>query len=59
MNVLNLFLRGSATLGLAAVLTATASAADSVKVISGFVSPQSAIHDPVTWYPTNWSRFSN
>ena len=60
MSVLNLFLRGSATLGLAAVLTATASAADlPVKVISGFVSPESVIHDPVTWYPTNWSRFSN
>ena len=49
MSVLNLFLRGSATLGLAAVLTATASAADlPVKVISGFVSPESVIHDPDT-----------
>ena len=49
MSVLNLFLRGSTTLGLAAVLTATASAADlPVKVISGFVSPESVIHDPDT-----------
>jgi hypothetical protein len=49
MSVLNLFLRGSATLGLAAVLTATASSADlPVKVISGFVSPESVIHDPDT-----------
>jgi len=46
MNALNLFLRGSATLGFAAVLAASASAADlPVKVISGFVSPESVIHD--------------
>jgi hypothetical protein len=45
MSVLNLFLRGSATLGLAAVLTATASSADlPVKVISGFVSPDGEGH---------------
>lgn len=46
MNTLNLFLRGSATFGFAAVLAASASAADlPVKVISGFVSPESVIHD--------------
>ena len=46
MNALNLFLRGSATLGFAAVLAASASAADlPAKVISGFVSPESVIHD--------------
>ena len=46
MNALNLFLRVSATLGFAAVLAASASAADlPVKVISGFVSPESVIHD--------------
>jgi hypothetical protein len=46
MNALNLFLCGSASLGFAAVLAASASAADlPVKVISGFVSPESVIHD--------------
>lgn len=46
MNALNLFLRVSATLGFAAVLATSASAADlPVKVISGFVSPESVIHD--------------
>src|ERR1041385_3816858 len=49
MNNRTLFLRTCSTVGLASLLTVCSLAADSDRItVSGFVSPETVIHDPVT-----------
>src|SRR4051812_7593691 len=49
MNAQKLFLRASAALGLVFLFTAPSLAADSDRiVVSGFRSPESVVHDPLT-----------
>src|SRR5260370_4832382 len=49
MNTRNSFLRASVALGLASLFAVTTPAADSDRiVVSGFRSPESVVHDPLT-----------
>ena len=49
MNNRTLFLRTYSTVGLASLLTVCTLAADSQRIaVSGFVSPETVIHDPLT-----------
>src|SRR6266478_840928 len=49
MNNRTLFLRAYSTVGLASLLTVCTLAADSERIaVSGFVSPETVIHDPLT-----------
>ena len=51
MNTRNLFLHASVTLGLASLFASSTLAADSDRiVVSGFSSPESVVHDPLTDY---------